>query len=91
MSTNTIKEFIRLANIVLDKENKEKLKALLEQQEIETRICSNCGRVMIEGYCIDGGMKYFCNDDCLKSEMTLEEFNKLYRRGETDTYWTEWI
>lgn len=90
MSTNTIKEFIRLANIVLDKENKKKFQELLEQQEIETRICSNCGRVMTEGYCIDSGVQYFCNDDCLKSEMTLEEFNKLYSGGETDTYWTEW-
>lgn len=34
MNTTTIKEFVRLANIVLDKENKEKLKELLEQQEI---------------------------------------------------------
>ncbi|MBY6999005.1 CDP-alcohol phosphatidyltransferase [Clostridium botulinum] len=89
MNTTTIKEFVRLANIVLDKENKKKFQELLEQQEIETRICSNCGRVMTEGYCIDSGVQYFCNDDCLKSEMTLE-FNKLYSGGETDTYWTEW-
>ncbi|EDT84482.1 CDP-alcohol phosphatidyltransferase [Clostridium botulinum] len=72
MNTNTTKKFIRLANIILDK---EKLKELLEHQEMEVRICSNCGKLMTEGYCIDGGMQYFCNNDCLKSEMTLKEFN----------------
>lgn len=36
------------------------------------RVCSECGDIMIEGYCIDGGDAYYCNTDCLEKNMTQE-------------------
>jgi hypothetical protein len=54
------------------------------------RRCSTCGQKMLEGYTIAGGMEYYCSDDCLITEMTLEEYLVLYRNGEGDSYWTDW-
>lgn len=62
----------------------------LEAYELEVRVCSICSSLMIEGYVIDGGSEYYCSDECLKVDMTLEEFEDLYNDGSTETYWTEW-
>lgn len=62
----------------------------LEAYEIEIRVCSICSSLMIEGYVIDGGSEYYCSDECLKVDMTLEKFEDLYNDGSTETYWTEW-
>lgn len=42
------------------------------------RKCDKCGKFMYEGYCVGGGMKYFCSDDCLHSEMSDRDFQVLY-------------
>ena len=55
-----------------------------------TRVCTECGAVMTEGYCIGGGEAYFCGDSCLTKHMTMEEYLELYDDGEGDSYWTEW-
>lgn len=54
------------------------------------RVCSECGCLMDKGYCIEDGQEYYCSDDCLRQNMTDEEYNKLYDNGNGDTYWTEW-
>lgn len=54
------------------------------------RICDDCGDLFDEGYCIEGGFRYYCSDACLEKHMTLEEFEDLYDDGEGDSYWTEW-
>ena len=54
------------------------------------RRCYECGKVMLEGYVIDGGFAYYCSDACLEKNMTREEFNALYADGEGESYWTEW-
>ena len=54
------------------------------------RECTACGKGMNEGYCIEGGMEYYCSDACLHTEITHEEYMELYADGEGDSYWTTW-
>jgi hypothetical protein len=53
------------------------------------RRCDVCNTPMYEGYCIDGGMAYYCTSDCLYTRMSPEEWEELYDE-EGDSYWTEW-
>lgn len=52
--------------------------------------CNACNKGMNEGYCIEGGMEYYCSDACLHTEITHEEYMELYADGEGDSYWTTW-
>ncbi len=54
---------------------------------MDYRICSKCGKVMYDGYVIENGMEYYCDDICLYSELTKEEYFELYEGG--SSYWTE--
>ena len=45
---------------------------------------------MNQGYCINGGDKYYCSDACLLANMSRKTFNKLYDNGNGDSYYTEW-
>lgn len=54
----------------------------LENDNIEVRKCDVCNSYMIEGYCIEEGTSYYCTDECMLTEMTIEEFNNLYADGE---------
>lgn len=54
------------------------------------RKCSHCNETMMEGYCIESGMAYYCTDECLESNMTREEFEDLWDDGEGDSHWTTW-
>lgn len=56
----------------------------------EYRICWECGKKMYEGYCIEGGLFYYCSDECLEENMTMSEYEELYNDGDGDSYWTEW-
>lgn len=56
----------------------------------ECRTCSECGKLMKEGYCIDDGTEYYCSDECLHKNYTEEEWEEMYDDGEGDSYWTEW-
>lgn len=38
------------------------------------RRCSECGKLMREGYCADMGVAYYCSKDCLHSDFTDEEW-----------------
>lgn len=44
---------------------------------------------MIEGYCINGGEEYFCNDECLEATHTKEEITNMASLGadNSDSYW----
>ena len=55
-----------------------------------TRICSHCGKPMTSGYCIDGGMEYYCSDHCLHQHYSDKEYLEMYDGGDGDSYWTEW-
>ena len=52
------------------------------------RFCSECGKRINEGYCIENGFAYYCSDTCLYKNMTEEEYLDLYNNG--DSYYTEW-
>lgn len=54
------------------------------------RECTACSAGMNEGYCIEGGIEYYCSDACLYTEMTPAEWDELYNDGEGDSYWTDW-
>ena len=54
------------------------------------KVCSECGKVMIEGYCIEGGQYYYCSDECLHKHFTKEDYEELYDDGNGDSYYTEW-
>jgi len=54
------------------------------------RICSECGKEMSEGYCIDNGYEYFCSDECLHKHYNETEWLQMYNNGESDSYWTIW-
>ena len=60
----------------------------LEAEE-EERICSVCGKPMKEGYCLDGGLEYYCSTACLHRDFTDEEWEEECNTNE-DSYWTEW-
>ena len=55
------------------------------------RICSECGKVMYEGFCIDNGAEYYCSEYCLHKNLTEEEYEELYDDGRGDSYWTSWL
>lgn len=55
----------------------------------DVRRCSICGRLMQEGYCQDGGYRYYCSDDCLHHDFTDEEWNKECDNND-QSYWTQW-
>lgn len=84
-----IKIRIFLANIFLTRKGKVRYSDRLEKEGIESRICSECGNIMLTGYVIDGGTEYYCGDRCLYKNMTKKEFDKEYGDGNTETYWTE--
>ena len=52
------------------------------------RVCSECKKKMIEGYCIYDGLEYYCSDECLLKNYTKEENFEMYEDG--NSYWTEW-
>ena len=54
------------------------------------RKCSNCGKKMTEGYCIDNGLEYYCSDECLHKHYKEEEYEEMYDDGNGDSYYTEW-
>ncbi len=47
------------------------------EDTLEIRICDECGKIMVEGYCIDGGNEHFCSPTCLNVNYTHEEFMAL--------------
>lgn len=52
--------------------------------------CSHCGKLMNEGYLIEGGLAYFCSEKCMSHYLTQDQFEKMYGDGEGETFWTGW-
>ena len=57
-------------------------------EDDELRRCSECGKVMREGYLCENGCEYYCSDECLYKHYTPGEWEYLCRS--MDYYWTEW-
>ena len=79
-----------LADYIVYNEAPDDVK-IIGLNEERYRICSECGKVMVEGYCIDNGAEYYCSEECLHKNLTEEEFNELYDDGKGDSYWTSWL
>lgn len=54
----------------------------------EYRICTSCGQKMVQGYVIADGLEYFCDDECLNSYYSEEEYDELCQQDLA--YWTQW-
>lgn len=54
------------------------------------RHCTECGKGMNQGYCIDNGLEYYCSEKCLYKNYTKQEWLELYDDGNGDSYWTTW-
>lgn len=52
------------------------------------RTCSECGKKMNEGYCIQDGADYYCSDACLYKNIPQERYLDMYYND--DAYWTTW-
>ena len=99
IKTNNYMEKLRLTTLLLDEINKNKHKIndnvkgyivdYLYDEGIEVRICSECGSLMEDGYVIDGGMQYYCGDECLHKHFTDEEWSEECENN-YDSYWTHW-
>ena len=59
-------------------------------EEEESRNCSECNKVMSEGYVVNGGEEHYCSDECLNKHYTAEQYEELYNDGTGETYWTQW-
>lgn len=83
----SLKEF--LADLIIEKVSPSDIIDDLDLENV--RCCSVCGKPMCEGFCIENGMAYYCSEECLKKEMTWEEYLELYDDGNGDSYWTSWL
>ena len=54
----------------------------------DTRVCSECGKLMRDGYVFYDGEAYYCSDECLHKHFSEEEYVQAFIRD--DAYWTEW-
>jgi len=61
-----------------------------EGNEMDVRECSECHKAMDKGYCVNGGDKYYCSDECLYKHYTDEEWEEMCEGGDSESYWTEW-
>lgn len=53
------------------------------------RVCDDCGAKMRQGFVIDAGTQYLC-EDCHPKHYTPEQWEIEYANGEGESYWTEW-
>lgn len=54
------------------------------------RVCEECGKPITDGYCIGGGMEYYCCTSCLFKNYTPQEWVEMYDHGNSDCYYSEW-
>ena len=83
-----IKEF--MADFVIRHSKASELVDELDLLE-HIRVCSECGKPMMEGFCIEDGAEYYCSEDCLHKNLSDEEYENLYDDGRGNSYWTSWL
>ena len=83
-----IKEF--MADFVIRHSKASELVDELDLLE-HIRVCSECGKPMTEGFCIEDGADYYCSEECLHKNFTEEEYNNLYDEGRGNSYYTSWL
>jgi hypothetical protein len=78
-----------MTSYVIDNTSVEELVNELDLQH--SRCCSECGKPMYEGFCIEDGADYYCSEECLYKHLSEEEYNQLYDEERGNSYWTSWI
>ncbi len=82
--------------IKVDVENKghisESTYAIIKENRfiLFARKCDECNKLFNEGYCISGGIEYYCSDKCLDKHISHSEWKELYNEGDGDSYYTTW-
>lgn len=84
-----IKSYLEKNNMIIPNKMADALVEYYWGTKYECRRCSVCGRLMQEGYCQDGGYRYYCSDDCLHHDFTDEEWNEECDNND-QSYWTQW-
>ena len=59
-----------------------------------SRKCTHCNSGMNNGYVINDGEEYYCNDKCLHSKYSIKEWEEMssdkVNSNSMENYWTEW-
>lgn len=84
-----IEDYLKKNNMIIPNKVADALVEYYWDADNECRRCSICGKLMQEGYCQDGGYRYYCSDDCLHHDFTDEEWNKECDNND-QSYWTQW-
>lgn len=84
-----IEDYLKKNNVIIPNKVADALVEYYHDTANECRRCSVCGRLMQEGYCQDGGYRYYCSDDCLHHDFTDEEWNEECDNND-QSYWTQW-
>ena len=63
-------------------------RGIIKQHPKGVRICSECGKQFIEGYCVYDGKEYYCSDKCLDKHYSALKYVSLYRAGLA--YYSRW-
>lgn len=93
----TEKELNRFASFYLDKWDENTSGDVIAESFVdfwwhtkrECRRCSECGKLMREGYCVNAGDDYFCCDECLHTRFSDEEWADECKNN-NQSYYTEW-
>lgn len=80
----TESELLQFAGFYLDKWDENTSEDVIAESFVDywwdtdrtCRRCSECGKLMREGYCVDMGVAYYCSDECLHSDFTDEEWKE---------------
>lgn len=84
-----LREVLNLLNTTKNQGEEENISEILEELGYENRVCSVCKKIILQGYCIEGGYLYACSDSCVKEFKKIEEFKYLYKNGEINMYFTD--
>lgn len=93
----SVEELNKFADFYLDKWDENTSEDVIAEaftdfwwdKENECRRCSVCGKLMMEGYCVDAGAAYYCSDECLHTEYTEAEWEEECNSND-QSYYTEW-
>lgn len=69
---------------------KEMIATYQEENNDCCKICDECGHLMDEGFVVDDGFEYYCEEDCLHKHYSEKEWEEMYDDGNGDSYWTQW-
>lgn len=87
-----IKGEVILRMLVDDFIDNGNIQEAIDELDLEhVRCCSECGKPMYEGFCIEDGAEYYCSDECLHKNINQEEYDAFYDDGRGDSYWTSWL